>query len=61
MQRRTLLLFLLFLVLAAFYAAVTQENVPRITGAQQEQTESLNQLDERVLGPVREEVDNKDR
>ena len=45
MQRRVFLLFLLFLVLAAFYAKVTGECVPIISKEQQAQTEMLNQID----------------
>lgn len=49
MQRRVYLLFLLFLVLAGFYASVARENVPIISARQQAQTDRFNQLDETVL------------
>jgi len=49
MQRRVFLLFLLFVVLAAFYANLARQNVPAITAKQQAQTEMFNQMDERVL------------
>jgi len=61
MQRRALLLFLLFLALATFYAVVTRESVPRITRAQKNQTEYLNRLDEQVLGPATTEDGERDR
>jgi len=51
MQRRAFLLFVLFVVLAAFYVSATRENVPVIAAKQQEQTERFNQLDEQVLNP----------
>jgi len=49
MQRRGFLLFILFVVLAAFYASVSREGVPVITAKQKSQTERFNQLDESVL------------
>jgi hypothetical protein len=48
MQRRVYLLFILFVVLAAFYASLARE-VPEITAKQQAQTEQFNHLDETVL------------
>jgi preprotein translocase subunit SecG len=52
MQRRTILLLVLFGVLALFYASVTRKGVPTITAEQKTQTRMHNQLDEQVLGTV---------
>jgi len=49
MQRRVLLLFVLFVVMAGFYTSVTSESVPTITTEQKAQTELFNQLDEHAL------------
>lgn len=49
MQTRVYLLFILFVVLAAFYASVTRESAPVIASKQQAQTEMFNQLDEAAL------------
>lgn len=46
MQPRVYLLFILFVVLAAFYASVTRESVPEMAAKQHAQTEMFNQLDE---------------
>jgi hypothetical protein len=43
-------LFILFVVLAVFYASITRQNVPAISAKQKAQTDMLNQLDEQVLG-----------
>jgi hypothetical protein len=50
MQRRAFLLLVLLAVMAAFYASIARQSVPAISASQKAQTESLNQLDERVLG-----------
>lgn len=50
MQRRVFLFFVLFVVLAAFYAKVTSESLPFITQEQRSQTEMLNQIDEVAPG-----------
>lgn len=50
MQRRMILLFVLFVVLAALYATVTRQNMPGIQARQKAQTETLNHLDEVALG-----------
>ena len=52
MQRRAFLLFVLFAVLAAFYTSVTHRDVSAIQSQQQSQAQQLENLDERVLGPV---------
>ena len=52
MQRRVYLLFVLFIVVAGFYASVTRDNVPSIQSEQKAQTEMFNQLDERALSRV---------
>jgi hypothetical protein len=49
MQLRALLLFVLFLVLAAFYATMTRQSMSDFTDKQRAQTEAINQLDERAL------------
>lgn len=49
MQRRVYLMFVLFLVLAAFYASVMRGNAPVIQSEQKAQTELFNQLDEQAL------------
>ena len=46
MQRRVFLLFILFVVLAGFYASVTRTSVPVLTGKQRAQTEQFNQIDQ---------------
>ena len=51
MQRRVILLFVLFLVAALFYRAVIRQNMPDIEVKQKAQTEMLDNLDERVLSP----------
>jgi hypothetical protein len=61
MKRRTVLLFLLFLALAAFYASVTSENVPHIMSEQKNQAETLNRLDEQVLGSAEDKTGEQDR
>ncbi|MDT8319754.1 MAG: hypothetical protein RQ826_04435 [Xanthomonadales bacterium] len=50
MHRRAFLLFVLFVVLAAFYGSLTRERVPVIAQEQQNQTRQLNNLDQQVLG-----------
>ena len=45
MQRRAVLLFILFLVMAWFYSTVFRQNVPEIQAEQRAQTERLNKLD----------------
>jgi preprotein translocase subunit SecG len=52
MHRRTVLLFILFLALAAFYAMVMRESSQLLSNRQKQLTETLNQLDEQVLGPA---------
>ena len=52
MQRRAILLFILFVVLAVLYASVTREKLPAFTKEQQKQTETFNRLDEQVLAPA---------
>lgn len=52
MQRRLILLFVLFLVMALFYRAVIRQNMPEIKAKQAAQTQMLNNLDERVLSQV---------
>jgi hypothetical protein len=47
-------LFVLFVVLAGFYASVTQQSVPIIQSEQEAQTEMFNQLDEPVLDQVKD-------
>jgi hypothetical protein len=47
MQRRV---FLLFVVLAGFYASVTSESMPRIESEQKAQTDQFNHLDELATG-----------
>jgi hypothetical protein len=49
-QRRVFLLFILFIVLAVFYASITRQSLPAISTEQKAQTDMLNQLDEQVLG-----------
>ena len=49
MQRRAILLFILFAVLAVFYASVSGRSVPEIMAEQKAQTEMFEQLDQRVL------------
>lgn len=49
MQRRAFLLLVLLLSLALFYFSVARQSMPKITAKQKEQTELLEQLDERVL------------
>jgi len=49
MQRRVLLLFVLFLVLAAFYATLTRQSMSDIASRQRAQTEAINQLEESAL------------
>jgi FlaG/FlaF family flagellin (archaellin) len=53
MQRRVLLMFALFVVLAGFYASVTRENVSMIQSEQKVQTEMFNQLDEQALSQAK--------
>ena len=50
MQRRTILLFILFAALALFYASVANRSVPDVIARQKAQTEMFEQLDEHVLG-----------
>lgn len=45
MQRRVILLFILFLVTAWFYSAVIRQNMPDIAAKQRAQTEKLNNLE----------------
>lgn len=52
MQKRVILLFVLFLVSALFYRAVIGQNMPNIEVKQKVQTEMLNNLDERVLSQL---------
>lgn len=49
MQQRVILLFLLFVVLAAFYASLSSDAVPVLTQRQRAQTELFNQLDHNTL------------
>ena len=49
MQRRVILLFVLFLFTAVFYSTVIRQNLPDIKAKQRAQTEMLNSLDEQVL------------
>jgi hypothetical protein len=49
-QRRVFLLFMLFVVLAGFYASVTSESMPRIESEQKAQTDQFNHLDELATG-----------
>lgn len=53
MQRRVLLMFVLFVVVAGFYTSVTHNSVPTIQLEQKAQTEMFNQLDERALSQVK--------
>ena len=46
MQTRILLLFILFLALAVFFATMSRQNVSDIASKQQAQVETMNQLDE---------------
>ena len=57
--RMVLIFGLCALVLAAFYAAATRESVPLITGEQKQQTDALDQLDEKVLGPAGKSEDKE--
>lgn len=45
MQRRTILLFILFLVMAWYYSVVVRQAVPAIVAKQSAQTKMLNELD----------------
>jgi hypothetical protein len=49
MQRRVILLFILFVVLAGFYASVTRTSMPALTGKQKAQTEQFNQIEQVVV------------
>ena len=53
MQRRVLLMFVLFVVVVGFYTSVTHNSVPTIQSEQKAQTEMFNQLDERALSQVK--------
>ena len=46
MQKRSYLLFVLFVVVAAFYTSVTRMGTPAINAEQQAQTDRFNRLDE---------------
>lgn len=48
-QRRAILLLILLVVLALFYASVTLDRVPDIVSSQKAQTDQFNRLDEQVL------------
>ena len=52
MQRRMILLFVLFLVVTLFYSTVIRQNLPDIKAEQKAQTEMLNSLDERVFSQI---------
>lgn len=58
MQRRVVLMFILFVVLAGYYASVTYDNVPTIQSQQKAQTEMFNQLDEQALSQVKDTTDS---
>lgn len=58
MQRRVVLMFVLFVVLAGFYASVTYDSVPTIQSQQKAQTEMFNQLDEQALSQVKDTTDS---
>jgi len=49
MHRRAILLLILLVVLAIFYASVAVDPAPRIISGQKAQTEQLNRLDEQVF------------
>lgn len=49
MQQRVILLFVLFVVLAAFYASVSRQSVPVITQKQRAQTELFDEMDANAL------------
>lgn len=49
MLKRSYLLFLLFVVIAAFYASVTHTGALAIQAEQQVQTDRFNRLDEAAL------------
>lgn len=49
MHRRAILLLILLVVLAVFYASVAVDRAPVIISSQKAQTEQLNRLDEQVL------------
>lgn len=51
-QRRLILLFVLFLVLTLFYRVVIRQNMAGIEALQKAQTEALNNLDERALSQL---------
>ena len=50
MQQRVILLFLLFVVMAAFYASVSSETVTSVAQRHRAQAEMFNRMDESVLG-----------
>jgi len=49
MQRRAILLFILFAVLAALYASVSGRSASQVMATQKAQAEMLEKLDEHVL------------
>jgi hypothetical protein len=51
-------MFILFVVLAGYYASVTYDNVPTIQSQQKAQTEMFNQLDEQALSQVKDTTDS---
>lgn len=55
MQRRPILLLILFVVLAAFYVYGVRQGVPEIRSKQEAQLEQLNTLDEQAEKAYKEE------
>jgi hypothetical protein len=52
MEKRTLLLFAVMLVLFAFYANMSMRGMPDVQSELKAQTELLNNLDEGVAAPT---------